>query len=77
MDGGDAQRGSRMRRRQGDQLPANADFTGIGLVDAGQRLDQRGFPRPVLADQRSDFAGIEFQRHIMERPHAGEALGYA
>ena len=32
---------------------------GVGLVIAGQQLDQGGLPRPVLADERPDLAVLQ------------------
>ena len=42
-----------------DRLAGEQDLAAIGLVDAGDDLDQRRFAGAVLAEQRMDFAGIE------------------
>ena len=57
VDDGDAQRSGvggpvQLRRR-----PVEEDRAGVGLVDAGQDLDQRALAGAVLADERVDLAG--------------------
>ena len=44
-------------------------------VQAGQDLDQAGLARAVLADQRVDFAGPEFDGAVGPRNHRTEGLG--
>ena len=46
---------------------------GIQRVDAGQDLDERGFARTVLAEQRQDLAGAELEVNVVERQRAPEA----
>jgi hypothetical protein len=46
----------------------------IGLVIAGQHLDQGGLARTVLAHQRMDLAFGYLERHIVERLRARERL---
>ncbi|MGO8205279.1 hypothetical protein ACC735_39590, partial [Rhizobium ruizarguesonis] len=46
------------------------------LVD-GQDLEQRRFAGAVLADQRSDRAGMQRDAEIVERLHARKDLGDA
>jgi len=53
------------------------DRAGIGLVDAGQDLDDGRLARPVLADQRHHLAGAQIKRHIEERLHPRKGLGDA
>ena len=50
------------------------DFALVGLVDAGQDLDERGFAGAVFANQRRDLAGVERDADIVERLHAGKNL---
>ena len=76
MDRGDADamRGGRV----GDErLAVHGDRAGIGRVEPGHQLDQRGFSGSVLSEQRGDFAGADIKVHIVERQHAGEGFGEA
>src|SRR3989475_32025 len=50
------------------------DASGVGLVDAGEDLDQRGFAGAVLADDRVDFARCELERDLVESLSGEEAL---
>ncbi len=42
------------------------------LIHAGQHLEQRRFARAVFAHQAMHFAAPHFQRHRVEREHAGK-----
>jgi hypothetical protein len=75
VDGGDAQRLRLLRVADVHRLAVDQDLTGVGAVDAGHDLDQRGLARAVLADQRVHLARIERQRHILQRLRGVEALG--
>ena len=77
MNGGNARLAGVMRGRKGHRCAADADFAFVRLVNAGHDFDQRGLARTIFADQRSDLAGIELERDIVQRPHAGETLGDA
>ena len=57
-----------------DLLAAPLDRALVGLVDAGQHLDQRGLAGAVLAEQAVHLAGAHLQVHPVERAHAGELL---
>ena len=59
---------------QVDRLAVERDFAGVGPVDAGEDLHQRGFAGPVLADQGQHLAGADGQRHAVEGLNAGEVL---
>ena len=63
MDRSDAGLGGRVRGRQRNRAAVEADIALIGLVDAGEYLDQRRLARAVLADEGGDFAAMEFERH--------------
>ena len=47
---------------------------GIGLVIPGEDLDQRGFPRAVLADQRVHAAGVDDEIDAVKRDLTGKRL---
>ncbi len=74
MDGGDAGLEGGMRRGKRDRLARDADLALVRLVDAGHGLDQCRLARAVFADQGCHFAGIEAQRHLVQRAHAGKDL---
>jgi hypothetical protein len=43
-------------------------------VDAGEDLDERRFPRAVLAHEPDDLAAVDIERHVVEGPQARERL---
>ena len=47
----------------------------IGLLDAVDKFHERRFAGAVLAQQRVNFAGHDFQADIVVRDHAGIGLG--
>src|SRR5438034_11477322 len=59
-DANAAQRGV-TRRADGRPLSVNADRTGVGLMDSGQNLHQRGLARSILPDQTNDFSRADFK----------------
>ena len=76
IDDRDAVLPGRERTGDGDGLPVDQDLAArIRLVGAGQDLHQRRFAGAVLAHERMDFAGMDLERDVRERPHAGERLG--
>ncbi len=70
----DAQRQCLAWRTRFDRPAVNEDLARVLRVDASQHLHQRGFARPVLAHQRMNFAGHQFESAMVERAHAGERL---
>ena len=56
---------------------AELDRPGVGLVDADEDLHQRRLARAVLAHQRVDGAGRDFEVDVVERLDARERLGDA
>ena len=56
------------------RLPVQKDRPAVGLVDAGQDLDQRALAGTVLADQGVDLAGQESERDVVEGLCRREAL---
>ncbi len=68
----DSQRARRLRSGDAHRSSIEADFTGVGLIDAGQYLHQRGFSGAVLADQRGDRAAPQLETRALERSHTAE-----
>jgi len=64
-------RGSRL----GDALVGEDKLAGIGLVCAGEDLDQGGLARAVLADEGMDLTGVDFEVHVVQGKHARKPLG--
>ena len=58
-------------------LAAPGDRAVVGLVGAGEDLDEGGLPGAVLAEQTVHFAGLDLQVHAVEGADAGERLGDA
>ena len=75
VDGGDAEpvRGRRVHARH--LAAGHAERARVGTLGAGDDADQRGLPRPVLADQRVDLARPEIERHAFEGLHPRVGLG--
>ena len=75
VDDCDPQRAS--VRRAGDlhRFTVEPDRPAVGLMDAGEDLDQRALAGAVLADQRVDFTGKEVERDVVERLRRREPLG--
>ena len=46
----------------------------IRRMHPGDDLDQRGFARAVLADERVDAAGRKADRNVLQRVHPWEGL---
>ena len=64
-----------LRVGEADRLAAPARSSpGVGLVRAGQHLDQGGLAGAVLAEQAVHLAGAHLQVDAVERAHAGELL---
>ena len=55
--------------------PLTRIVAGVGAVDPGQDLHERGLAGAVLAHQGVDLAGPELEPCAVERVHAREALG--
>ena len=75
VDHADAEVQRRSRVGDLDRLALEPDLAGVGLVDAGQDLHQRGLAGAVLADQGVDFSGTELEASVGKRMDAGEVLG--
>src|SRR5207248_6805092 len=50
------------------------DLAGVGLLDPGDHLDQRGLPRPVRPDQRDSVPGADPDRGVVEQDPVPERL---
>ena len=73
-DGVDAERARVRHRLELHLLAVDEDPAGVGLVKAGQDLDQGRFPGAVVADQTEHLAVPETERDVLERRHDAEAL---
>ena len=60
---------------QHDRLAASQDRAAVGLIGAGQHLDERRLAAAVLAHKPVDLAGIQRERHAVVGDDAGKALG--
>src|SRR3954470_4106028 len=74
VDGLDPQAARVERRVQLDRLALEDDLAGVGLVHAGQRLDQRRLAGAIVADERDDLVGIDGEARAPQGAHAAEAL---
>ena len=64
------------RHRQRDRLAADHERSaGLGLVHAGEHLDQRGLATAVLAEQGVDLSVGHGEIHAVECPSCPELLG--
>src|SRR5262249_16967515 len=48
----------------------------VRLNDAVEDAHERGFSRPILADERMNLAGHDVEADVMERHRGTKALGY-
>jgi hypothetical protein len=77
VHGGDAEAECRGRRRDGGGLALPDDLAAVGLVRAGQDLDQGRLPRAVLAEDAVDLARKHLEIDAAECGDADERLGDA
>jgi hypothetical protein len=75
IDDGDAEVLRLARAVEHDRLPVEDDLAGVRLIDPGEDLHQGALAGAVLADQPQDLAGMDFETDVLQRQHAGEALG--
>ena len=62
-------------QRQVDRASVDLKLAaGLGRVIAGEDVDQRRFPRPVLPEQTMDLAALHDDAHLVQRLHAAEPL---
>ena len=62
------------RRGEADLLALAEDLALVGLVDAGERLDQGGLPRAVVAEEAHHLAGADAHGDVLEGDDAPEVL---
>ena len=74
MDNADAGAARCNGVRKFDLLAIEEYPAAIGLIGAAKDFDQRRLSRAVLAAERMDLAARAAERHIVQRPHAGEGL---
>ena len=74
VDDGNAAVESLVGRAHRNRLARQSVAALIGLVDAGDNLDERRFPGTVLPDQCVHFSRPQGQAHIVECLHAGKSL---
>ena len=67
----------RVRRQVGDRPAGEGDLAGVGDVEPGDHVDQRGLARAVRSDQADDLALAHVEIDPVERLHAAELLGDA
>lgn len=56
-------------------VAAPGDGAVVGLVGAGQHLDEGGLPGAVLAEQAVHFTGLDVEVDAVEGPDSGERFG--
>ena len=74
-DRGDAAALGVMRVREANDIAVQADGALVGLVEAGDDLDQRRLAGAVLAEQGMHLAGADIEADPVQRAHAGKRLG--
>ena len=74
VDRFDAERSRIPRRADFDRLAGEANLAAVGRIDAGEDLDQRGFPGAVVAEQSEHFAFAKIEAHIVDGAHAAKSL---
>ncbi|MPN31248.1 hypothetical protein SDC9_178722 [bioreactor metagenome] len=56
-------------------VAVDGDHSLIGRIRAAEHLHQRGFTRPVFAQQYMHFAGLHIKLDVVERNGPGEVFG--
>ena len=74
---GDAEVHGRLGVAQRDLLALPLDGALVGLVNAGQHLDQRALPRAVLTEEAVHLTAADVEVDPAESDHAGEPLDHA
>ena len=70
----DAQLGDPVRLEAGDVLALENHLAGRRLVDAGDRVEQRGFAGSVRPDQREDLALSDLKADLVDGGQPAEAF---
>ncbi len=76
IDAGDTEAMGFSGREGRDPVAADLDGAFIGLMSAGDDLDQCRFAGAVLAQQRMHLSGPQVERNAFERPDGPEGLGH-
>src|SRR5688572_4720017 len=66
-----------VRLEPGKLASGEAERTGVGGVDAGEDVEERGLARAIRADQAVDLACGNGKRDLVQSLNAAEALGRA
>ena len=61
-------------RGEVDRLAAEQDVAFVVAEHAGNRLDDRRLAGAVVAGERDDLAGMDVERHAIQRLHGAEGL---
>src|SRR5687768_3496636 len=64
-----------VRLQPAQAAPAEGERAGVGGVDPGQHVEERGLARAVRSDQAVDLALTDREGDVLQRLHAAEALG--
>ena len=75
VDCSDAERLGVLRGGEDPLLARDLDAAGIRTLGTGQDLEQRRLAGAVLTEQAVDLAGVEIERDVVQRLHAGVELG--
>ena len=68
VNAGDAEFVRRGGREVAHALAVDFNGAAVGLVRAGDDLDERGFARAVFAEQRVNFPRPQIKRHALQAP---------
>ena len=55
--------------------PVEQDLAGVGTVNTGDEVEERGLTRAVRADHADDLALVHDEVEISDHPQAAEPLG--
>ena len=74
VDGRDPTRQCVVGGRECHLLPIDQQRSRVLAMDPRDDLDERGFPRPIVAEEADDLAGMHAQRHILQGNSRPEVL---
>src|SRR5207253_3070266 len=74
---GDAEPGDVVRLEAEDVMSVERDVSGVGVVEPGDHVEERGLPRSVRTDDADDLALLDVQVQLGQGGQAAEALGQA
>src|SRR5262249_3776640 len=73
---GDAAPHDRVRRLAQEALAREDDRARVGLVEAGDQVEERRLAGAVRPDQPDDLAGLDVERHVVDGDDAAETPPY-